>query len=158
MSVTKAPAFDIEAAHRHFAAECFNRAWDLIDKKDRTAADERLMVALSQASIFHWMQRPDVTDRNLSVGYWQASRIHALIGAAPEARRLAEICRQYSAGLAPFYLGYAHEALARACALAGESSGASDHIQEAEALAAQVSGNEDRDLLVADLAELKSRL
>jgi hypothetical protein len=41
------PSFDISAAHKYFAAHCFNAAWDLIDKPGRTAEDDRMMVALS---------------------------------------------------------------------------------------------------------------
>jgi hypothetical protein len=29
--------FDAAAAHKYFAAHCFNSAWDLIEKKNRTA-------------------------------------------------------------------------------------------------------------------------
>jgi hypothetical protein len=156
--MAKAPSFDLAEAHRYFAAQCFNRAWDLIDKKDRTAADDRLMVALNQASIYHWSQRPDFSDRNVSVGYWQASRIQALIGNADEARRHALVSLQYSQALEPFLLGYAHEALARAAAVAGDSAGARENLAVAETLAAKVTDRENRDLLVADLEELKARL
>jgi hypothetical protein len=55
--------FDLVAAHKHFSARCFNRAWDLIEKPDRTEAEERLMEVLSHASIFHWISRPDCTDQ-----------------------------------------------------------------------------------------------
>ncbi len=72
--------FDLLAAHKHFSAWCFNRAWDLIEKPDRTEAEARLMTALSHASIFHWISRPDCTDQNLSVGYWQASQFRRLSG------------------------------------------------------------------------------
>ena len=51
--MAKAPEFDLEAAHRYFAAHCFNTAWDLIEKKNRTPEDDRMMVALNQASLFH---------------------------------------------------------------------------------------------------------
>jgi len=156
--MSKSPSFDLEAAHRYFAAQCFNRAWDLIDKKDRTPTDDRLMEALNQASIYHWTQRPDVTDRNLSVGYWQASRIQALIGNAAEARRHALVSLEHSHDLGPFLLGYAHEALARAALTAGDTEGARASLAEAEALAAKVPKKEDRDLLAADLEELKGRL
>ena len=40
-------AFDPAPAHRFFAAECFNRAWDLIDKAERTAAYDLLRASLS---------------------------------------------------------------------------------------------------------------
>ena len=68
------PDFDIAAAHRHFAAHCFNSAWDLIEKADRSAEDDRLMVLLNQASIYHWLQRSDCNNQRLSIGYWQARR------------------------------------------------------------------------------------
>src|SRR5208282_6386095 len=118
----KPPTFDVAAADRYFAAYCFNAAWDLIEKADRTAEDDRQMITLNQASIFHWTRRPDCTDRNLSIGYWQASRIQALVGNAVESRRHGETCFGYSGALEPFYLAYAHEALARAACLAADRS------------------------------------
>jgi hypothetical protein len=113
MTTRTKPAFDVEAAHKHFAAHCFNRAWDLIEKKDRTSEDDRLMVALNQASVYRWLQRPDCGNEQLSVGFWQASRVQSLLGNAAEATRQGEVRLLYSGELKPFYLGYAHEALAR---------------------------------------------
>jgi len=149
------PDIDLVAAHKHFSAWCFNRAWDLIEKPDRTEADDRLMVALSQASIYHWMSRPDCTDKNLSVGYWQASRIQALIGNAQEAMRHARTCLGFSANLGPFNLGYAYEALARAAGLTNDTTGMASYLDQAESFARQVSDEEDRQLLATDLAQLK---
>lgn len=148
------PDFDLAAAHRHFAADCFNRAWTLINRTDRSAEDDRLMVALNQASIYHWLQRPDCDAQKLSVGYWQAARIQALLGQPDEARRHAEVCLHYSRGLAPFYLAYAHEALARAEGLAGRLLVAAEHRQAATALAAQVDVAEERQWLLDDLDTL----
>ena len=150
------PDFELAAAHKYFAAQCFNQAWDLIEKPDRTPADDRLMEALSQASIYHWLQREDYSNQNLSVGYWQASRIQALLGHAAEALRHAQVCLDYSEGLAPFYLGYAHEALARAQALAGNSEAAADHLKAALQLAGEVKEESDREALLADLKGLTS--
>ncbi|WP_372782808.1 hypothetical protein [Phenylobacterium sp.] len=146
---------DVAAAHRYFSAWCFNRAWDLIEKPDRTEADDRLMAALSQASIFHWLSRPDCAPKNLSVGYWQASRIEALLGNAEPAMRHAQTCLDYSAGLEPFCLGYAYEALARAARLANDPVAFADYLVRAERLAEQVSGPENRRLLTADLQQLR---
>ena len=155
MAGPKSPQFDIEAAHRYFAAHCFNQAWDLIDKQDRTPEEDRLMVALNQASIYHWSQRPDFTDQQRSVGYWQAARIQASLGNAGEAGRYAEICLAYSQALAPFYLGYAYEALARAAKLAGNTAKFQEYLAVAEGKAKQVSAQEERELLENDLAGLK---
>jgi hypothetical protein len=152
--VTRTPDFDLAAAHRHFAADCFNRAWELIDLPQRTAEQERLMVALSQASIWHWMQRADCEPRNLSIGYWQASRVEALVDHANAALRHAEVCLAYSKDLAPFYLGYAHEAMARAEALNNRLLPAAEHKQRAMEYAMQVPDEDERKLLLDDLATL----
>jgi len=120
----------------------------------RTAEEDRLMVALNQASIYHWLQRPDCEDRHRSVGTWQASRIHAQLGNAAETRRFAEVCMSFSTALEPFYLGYAHEALARAARIAGDNDLAAEHKKKAEVLADRIQKKEDRDLLRADLASL----
>jgi hypothetical protein len=152
----KAPEFDIVAAHKYFSAHCFNSAWDLIEKTDRTSDDDRLMVALNQASIFHWLQRDDHDNQHLSVGYWQASRIQAILGNAAEALRWAEVCLSYSGELKPFYLGYAHEALARAHSLAGDSRAAAHHLKLSHEFAARVGDKSERELLLADLNALNS--
>ncbi len=66
--------------HRYFSAQCFNRAWELIRRIDRTELESEQMLLLAQASLWHWTQRPDCTPRNLSIGYWQLSRVFALLG------------------------------------------------------------------------------
>jgi len=154
--MTDDPAIDLVAAHRHFSAWCFNRAWDLMEKADRTEADDRSMVALNQASIFHWSHRPDCTDKNLSIGYWQAARIQALLGNAAEAMRHARTCLDYSTKLEPFYLGYAYEALARAAGLANDAVRAAEYLANAESLARQVSDEQSHRLLITDLTQLKA--
>lgn len=146
---------DLAVAHKHFSAWCFNRAWDLIEKTDRTEAENRLMEALSHSSIFHWISRTDCTHKNLAVGYWQASRIQALIGNAEEANRHARTCFDYSANLEPFHQGYAYEALARAAGLMNDATNFEDYLDKAESLALQVSDEQDRQLLVADLMQLR---
>ncbi|HVO03206.1 MAG TPA: hypothetical protein VMT54_13460 [Candidatus Cybelea sp.] len=148
------PEFDIAEAHRYFAAHCFNAAWDLIEKRDRTEADDRLMVALAQASIYHWLNRPDVADKNLAIGYWQASRVHALVGAPEEAKRCAEICLAFSRDLEPFHQAYAHEALARAARVLGDHRGAAAYLKNAWNFAKAVQDEKARRSLETDLESL----
>jgi len=147
--------FDVAAAHRFFAADCFNRAWDLIEKPERTPEEDRLMIALNQASIYHWQHRPDCTNIRLSVGYWQASRIHALLGNALDARRYAEVSLAYATNTEPFYRGYAFEALARAEMIAGNAGLAAELAAKARAEAERVEQQHERELLLADLKSLQ---
>jgi len=153
--MTPNPAFDMAAAHRYFAAHCFNAAWDFIEKSERSPEEDRLMVALNQASIYHWLNRPDCEPKRLSVGYWQASRIQAMLGNAEDARNYAEVCREYSLGQHPFLLGSAHEAMARAAKVAGDPGEVAKQLALAKEQAALVSEKEDRKLLQNDLASLE---
>ena len=143
---------ETENSHNFFSVYCFNTAWDLMEKPDRTPEEDEQMVLLSQASIWHWMQREDCLNANLSIGYWQASRIHSLLGRAEEAKRYGQLCLHYSRGETPFLLAYAHEALARAEKVAGNSAMAAKYHSEAVLLAESVEDEEDRKMLLADLA------
>jgi hypothetical protein len=154
LTVHDGPAFDLEKAHRFFSADCFNRAWDLMDSPSRSREEELKMLAVSQASIFHWLSRPDVTDKNLSVGYWQASRVLALLGQPAAAGWLADVSLGYAQALGPFLRGYSHEALARAALGAGDLNRAREFIVQARALAAETTDAGDRALLEKDLSDL----
>jgi hypothetical protein len=114
--------FNVAEGHRYFSVECFNRAWELIEKPDRTPQEDELMLSMSMASYYHWSQRPDLSDKNLSIAYWQLSRIYALLRRADDARDYGQRCLEVSQGeeIPPVYLGYAYEALARAESLAAE--------------------------------------
>ena len=149
-----APAFDAAPAHRHFSASCFNETWVLIDKPDRSPEDDEEMIRLAQASLWHWTQRPDCNDTNLSVGYWLASRVHALVGEPDNARKYACLC-QDKAPDEPFYQGYACEAIARAEMVAGNSAGGREHLEKAWHFAERVADPEEKQLLVDDLRELE---
>lgn len=142
-------------AHRFFSASCFNRAWDLIRKSDRTDSENEQMLLLSQSSLWHWTQRHDCAPRNLSIGYWQLSRVHALLGRAGDARASAIECLRHSQGEAPFYMGYAHEALARSAAVAGDDAAKAQHLNQARNYLDQVTEETDRAPLRADLDSLE---
>ncbi len=147
------PDFDLVAAHRWFSVDCFNRAWEYINKKDRTPEEDEEMIRLSLASTWHWTQRPDCTDINRSISLWQNSRVYALVGQVENARRYGQMCLDVSqnADMPPFYLGYAYEALARAESLADDHQQVKALVIEARRLAGQVAEEEDRNLLLADL-------
>lgn len=149
------PPFDLAQAHRYFAAHCFNLTWELIDKPDRTPADDEMMLHGSIASLWHWKHCEHCTDTNLSVGYWQLARIETLLRHTASALAHAEICLRHSEHLPPFYLGYAHEALARATLLAGDESRARHHLHLAQLCLPQIIELEQRQALAADLETIR---
>ena len=152
-----APQLDLERAHGHFAVDCFNRVWKLIEKPDRSPEDDEQMLLLSLSSLWHWTQREDHTGRNLSIGYWQVSRVYALLGDTDSASRNAERCLALAQGSPAFYIAYAHEALARAAITGGDTGAAKRHVEEARKLAKTVSDPKERQLLDTDLASLEER-
>lgn len=150
------PYFDIQQAHRHFSADCFNRTWDNMDKNGGRSTEENMeMLHTAIASIWHWSQREDVTDENLSVGYWQVSRVYCLIGQPNNARRYGMLSLQYAKDLSPFFKGYAYETLARAEMIANKRVIMLTHLERAREMLDQVEKEEDRRLLAKDLETIK---
>ena len=150
--MTKAPDLSTpEAVHRYFSAFCFNLTWDLLDKPDRTTAENEAMIQACLASLWHWSQRPDCTDRERSVGAWQAARVYAVAQQPDNARRYAQMALSFAHGQPPFYQAYAYEALARAEAAAGNRSAAQPYLEQARQLADRVAKAEERELILTDL-------
>ena len=150
------PGFDLADAHKHFSVECFNQVWKLIDKSHRTPAEDQEMIETCLASLWHWSQREDCTPTNLSIGYWQAARVYALLGQAENAMQYAQMCLNVShaSDVLPFYLGYAYEAMARAASAAKDHEKVAEYLAKARRVAAAVPDPEERDQLLEDLESI----
>jgi hypothetical protein len=148
------PPFDVPLAHRYFASDCFNLAWTFIDRADRRPEDDEAMLLAATASLWHWSQRADCTNENLSIGHWQASRASALAGHGENALRHALRSLDFAAGLSPFYQGYAYEALARAAGRVGDASQYEQALLAARSLLPEITDEGDRIALENDLATL----
>ena len=154
--MSQTPNFDQQAAHRFFAVDCFNKAWELMEMPERTAVEDETMLQLSLASQWHWQQRPDCTDKNLSISYWQLARIYTLLNQPANARHAAQRCLEVTlrGELSPFYLGYAYEALARGAALAGSYAERDAYLQQAQQAVTQISPSKEKQQLLDDLATI----
>lgn len=149
------PAFDLVAAHKFFAADCYNQTWGFMDKPTRTPEEDLSMLQTAMASLWHWSQREDATPRNYAIGYWQVSHVFALMGQPDNARRYGEMSLQFAQGGEPFYIGYAYESLARAEMSAGNKAKMKEHLDQAFAFAEKVEEEEDKKVLVGDLESIK---
>ncbi|MCP4580928.1 MAG: hypothetical protein GY839_04880 [candidate division Zixibacteria bacterium] len=149
------PKFDTAAAHKYFSAQCFNQTWGLIDKTDRTDKENEQMIQLSQASIYHWTQREDCTDNNMSIGYWMASRVYALLGMADNARRYGQLSLDCTQESESFTRGYAFEALARAEMVAGNDDKKDEYLAQARKYADSIEKDDEKKYLVDDLATIR---
>ncbi len=148
--------FDAQPAHRVFSVDAFNSAWDLIEKADRSEADIEEMIALAQASAWHWSQRHDVRPRNLSISAWLLARVYTEAGRYEEAERYAnrslEISKSGDVG--PMLTGYAYEALARLARETDQLELRDEWLALARAEAEKVEDALDHDQLIRDLDEI----
>ncbi len=139
------------AAERQLAIDLFNHVWTLLEKPDRTAAEDAEMVHAAHASCYHWQQVG--TAVNVVRGEWQCSRVYAVLGrsepALQHARRALALCEQ--GGIGGFDLGCAFEALARAHSVAGDSAEAQGWLDRGRSTAAGIADDEDRQVLLSDL-------
>ena len=154
--MAKKPDFDLTAAHKFFSTHCFNKAWDLIDQPSRTPEEDEETIRLSLASAWHWKQRDDCTQVNLSINFWQISRIYSILDQVHNARRYAHLCLDASQGedVAQFYLGYAYEAMARAESLVGNTAQVDQYLEKARDIAAAMSDSDEKRMLLDDLAAI----
>jgi hypothetical protein len=143
-----APGLD----ERRLAADLFNGVWSLLETENRSQDDDDRMLHMAHASRHHWGTVG--TPANLARGEWLCSRVYAVLGRAEpslhHARRVLEICERH--GIGDWDLAFAHEAIARAQSLAGQTEAARDAVRAARAVV--IAGDEDRELLAADLATL----
>jgi len=154
MAVT--PNFDIQQAHKYFSADCFNKTWDYIDKDGNRSTEENMeMLHTAIASLWHWSQRADATSENLSVGYWQVSRVYCLLKQPHNARTYGLLALKYARDLSPFYKGYAYETLARAEMIVNNRVIMKTHLERAHEMLELVEDEEDKQLLARDLETIR---
>ena len=141
---------------RLLAAQLFNQTWALMEQEGRTKGDDDRMIHAAHASRSHWGQVPGVTPAHLARGEWQISRVYTVLGrpepALYHARRVLDLCQEN--GIGDWDLAFAYEALARAHALAGDVRRAREYTDQALAAAKDIADDEDRDLVLADLATI----
>jgi hypothetical protein len=146
----------IELDHRRIGIDLFNGTWELIETPDRSRADDDRMLHMAHASRHHWGFV--ATPAHLARGEWLCSRVYALLG-RPEpcrhhAQRVLELCTEN--GLTDWDLAFAHEALARAHAVAGDLTAARSSTEAA--LDVPIAEDEDRHHLLDDLATIPGQV
>ena len=153
MALTDAGA-DAAGARRSFAVAAFTAAWDLIDKPHRTADDDRLMLTSAFASRWHWGEIG--TPENTAIADWQVAHVASLVGEASLALSYAQSAYDSarSNDLPDWLLASTAEGLARAHACAGDRASYETCANEARRLAEQLDEEEDRELILGQLASI----
>jgi hypothetical protein len=136
---------------RRLAPVLFNHTWELLDTPERTPAQDAAMLSATFAQRHLWYQVG--TPRNRAIADWQVARVAAVLGLAEIADRFGRvslaICDEHE--LDPFYRGYAHEAIARAADVMGDTQTRNQHVLAARELARLVVDAEERQMLSSDV-------
>jgi hypothetical protein len=140
---------------RALAAELFNRTWTLLERTDRSEADDAVMIHTAHASCYHWIQVGEPV--NGVRGEWQCSRVYAVLGRAEpalfHAARALAMCE--ANGIGDFDLAFCYEALARAHAVAGDGDGARGWAELARIASADIADDDARALVLSDLESIR---
>lgn len=141
---------------RKLAAALFNATWTLMEKENRSRAEDDEMLHMAHASRHHWGRVSEATPANLARGEWQCSRVYALLGRSEpclhHAQRCLDLCQEH--GIGDWDLAFAYEALARGHAVSGDAEQARDCTEQALAAAEDIAEDEDRELVLGDLESI----
>ena len=147
-----APELD-SATRRDLAVGLFNYTWTLLETPNRTSEQDDEMIHEAHASRYHWGEVGEAV--NVARGEWQVSRVYAVLGRAEpalyHARRCLEINKANEGGREDWELGSAYEAMARACAVAGDVAGRDEWRGRATAELTRIADAEDRQILEQDI-------
>jgi hypothetical protein len=139
--------------HRMLGVELFNKTWGLMDKKDRTPADDAMMLDFAHASAFHWSFCGTVVNQQRS--YWLISRVYAVLAISDASLLFAKLCRESTESgiteMEDFDIAFSYEALARAYALNGELKKTAENFKLATEAGILIKDDEDRKIFVESL-------
>ena len=142
------------ATRRKLAADLFNHTWTLLEKPDRTTAEDDEMIHSAHASRFHWGEVGEPA--NLARGEWQCARVYSVLGRAEPALYHARRCLEINEanGIADFDIAAAYEAMARACLAAGDAEQVAAWKAKAVAALDGITDRDDREIIEGDIATL----
>jgi DNA-binding transcriptional MerR regulator len=153
---TPAEALDAET-HRRLGVDLFNKTWTLMEKENRSQAEDDEMLHCAHASAYHWLQVGTAANRARSE--WQCSRVYTVLGrpepALYHAGRCLELVEGSPDAMEQFDLPAALEALARAHCLAGDDEEARRWLERGRAEAAKIEDEDDRVIIETDLASIR---
>ena len=139
---------------QQLAANANAEVWNLLAQPKLTDEEKDKMVSAAYASLYLW-ENGGGTIINTARGHWLISRVMCVLGEATLARHHAEFCSRRTAlaeDRKDFDVAYAIEAEARSAALLGERKTAESLREQAMELARTVKDEEDRQLVISDIA------
>jgi hypothetical protein len=142
-------SFDVTKAHRWFAVELNNRAWDLVEQSNRSSQEMDEMIDAAHAASAHW--RAVGTPLNHMRAECLLATAYAVAGFGEAAVRHAEKCLLLSGRVGeeqtPLDRATAHGCAANAYRIAGDACNADAHQRTTADLAASLADADDRQLI-----------
>ena len=139
------PPIDVAKAHRWFAVECNNAAWNLVEKPSRTVDEVQELIHVAHAAAWHWQAVGTSLNRQRAENL--LATVYVLAGDAAAAVRHAERCLSLSVQNAkeesPFDRATALGCAATAHALAGDI-GQADRLRTLARTTAAALDDDDR--------------
>jgi len=146
--MTESGSMNPEETHRVFARQTNGRVWELLEKRDRTPAEEREMLTAAYASLFHWLHAGTVVHEQR--GEWLIARVHLELSHQGEALRHARRCKDLTEAdqeaMEDFDVAFAEEVMARVDSLRGETEPAREALKRALAAGQAIQDAEDRQI------------
>jgi hypothetical protein len=141
------PPFELDKAHRWFAVEFNNRAWDLVEQDGRSADETQAMLHAAHAAAVHWQAigtplNAQRAENLLATAYLKAGRVEPALRHAQRCLALSE--QNATAGTeSPFDRATALGCAALAHNLAGDAN-ESERLMELATAAAEKLDADDR--------------
>lgn len=153
MSQTTTGALDTDS-QKALAKTLYNRVWELLEKTDRTSAEDEEVVHAAHASRHFWTAVGD--EKNRAIGDWQIARVYSTLGRGEPAVHHARRCLEHAQHVEgeEWLLASAYEGLARAYAVAGDRAAALEWKTKAVARLDEVTDADDREIVEGDIATL----
>jgi hypothetical protein len=120
------PPFELDKAHRWFAVEFNNRAWDLVEQRGRSADETQEMLHAAHAAAIHWQAigttlNAQRAENLLATAYLAAGRAEPALRHAQRCLALSE--QNAASGIeTPFDRATALGCAAQAHKLAGDTN------------------------------------
>jgi tetratricopeptide (TPR) repeat protein len=145
--------YTLEEAQIEFAKQTNGQVWKLLEKTDRSPADEEEMECAAFASLYHWLQAG--TQVHHQRGEWLIAHVYTILGETESALKFANRCLElteaYKNQMEDFDIAYAYEGMARAHALSGNREVAEKFLGMAQSAGEEISDAESKKIFVGDL-------
>jgi hypothetical protein len=139
--------------HQRLGIEFNNTAWDLLEKPNRTPAEDQEMIHAAHASHAHWLKAG--TAINAQRGEWLIARVYAELGRIEPAlhhlRETERLTDGHRDELADFDFAFLEALQARVAALAQNDAEAELHYATAKRLGEALDTEEDRKIFFDQL-------